>query len=71
MTYTIQKRRGTAAAWTTANTVLAVGEEGYETDSGRSKIGDGTTAWNSLPYALSAIFDPLGAAAGLALVLGG
>lgn len=50
MAVQIQKRRGTAASWTAANTVLSSGEEGFETDTGRTKIGDGTTAWNSLPY---------------------
>lgn len=49
----IQLRRGTAAAgatqWTTQ--VLYAGEIGYETDTGKFKIGDGTTAWNSLSYA--------------------
>jgi hypothetical protein len=46
----IQLRRGTAAQWTTANPVLAAGEEGFETDTGRLKIGDGVTAWASLGY---------------------
>jgi hypothetical protein len=49
----IQFRRGTAAAganqWTTQ--VLYAGEVGYETDTGRFKIGDGSTAWNTLKYA--------------------
>jgi hypothetical protein len=49
----IQFRRGTAAAganqWT--NQVLYAGEVGYETDTGRFKIGDGSTAWNTLKYA--------------------
>lgn len=67
MTYTIQKRRGTAAAWTSTNPVLAVGEEGYETDSGRSKIGDGTSVWTALPYALSATFAPLSVGGKLAV----
>lgn len=44
------QRRGTASQWTSANTVLAAGEFGVETDTGQFKIGDGTTAWNSLPY---------------------
>ncbi len=48
---TMQERRGTAAQWVTANTVLAVGQWGVETDTGRGKIGDGTTAWSSLDYA--------------------
>ena len=46
----IQLRRDTAANWTTANPVLAQGEEGHEIDTGRRKIGDGTTAWNALGY---------------------
>lgn len=47
---TIQPRRGTASQWTTANPVLAQGETGFETDTRRTKRGDGTTAWNSLAY---------------------
>ena len=43
-------RRGTAAAWTSANPTLASGEPGYETDTAKIKIGDGSTAWNSLAY---------------------
>lgn len=43
-------RRGTAAAWVTANTLLDAGEEGYETDTGFRKVGDGVTPWNSLHY---------------------
>ncbi|TXG82718.1 MAG: hypothetical protein E6R13_04610 [Spirochaetes bacterium] len=58
----IKFRRGTASAWTTANPTLAAGEPGFETDTGRLKIGDGTTAWNSLSYAAGAgIYQPLDA----------
>lgn len=46
----IQYRRGTAAEWTAANTLLAIGEPGYETDTGKFKVGDGSTSWNSLGY---------------------
>lgn len=46
----IQMRRGTAASWTAANPILASGENGFETDTGREKIGDGAKAWVSLPY---------------------
>jgi hypothetical protein len=46
----IQLRRGTAAAWTAANPILKAGEAGYESDTRRLKIGDGTTAWNTLLY---------------------
>jgi hypothetical protein len=48
------QRRGTAAEWTSANTVLGAGEVGFETDTGRFKIGNGSTAWNSRPYAAPA-----------------
>ena len=50
----IQLRRGAAASWTSNNPILAIGEVGYETDTLRSKIGDGVTAWNSLAYWQSA-----------------
>ena len=47
----IQFRRDTAAAWTAANPVLAIGEIGLETDTSKWKSGNGSTAWNSLAYA--------------------
>jgi hypothetical protein len=45
-----QQRRDTAANWTTANPTLLNGELGYETDTGKWKIGDGSTAWTALGY---------------------
>jgi len=51
MAQRIQLRRGTAAEWTAANPVLAVGEPGVETDTGKQKFGNGTSAWTALPYA--------------------
>jgi hypothetical protein len=48
---TIQVRRATAASASVSNPVLAAGELGFETDTGKFKIGDGSTAWNSLSYA--------------------
>jgi hypothetical protein len=48
----IQIRRGTAAQWTSANPTLAAGEWGFETDTNKGKIGNGSTAWNSLSYVL-------------------
>jgi hypothetical protein len=51
MTVKIQVRRGTASAWTTANTTLSAGEFGFETDTNLFKIGDGSTAWTALAYA--------------------
>ena len=50
MAVQIQLRRGTAAAWTSANPTLAQGEFGVETDTYKLKLGDGTTAWTSLGY---------------------
>jgi hypothetical protein len=47
----IQLRRGTASQWTSANPTLSSGEAGFETDTGKLKIGNGSTAWNSLSYA--------------------
>lgn len=46
----IKLRRDTAANWTSANPTLAAGEAGFESDTNKLKIGNGTTAWNSLPY---------------------
>jgi hypothetical protein len=49
---TIKLRRGTAAEWITANPLLAAGEPGFETDTGKHKIGDGNARWSKLPYFL-------------------
>ncbi|WP_122817468.1 hyaluronate lyase N-terminal domain-containing protein [Nocardioides pantholopis] len=49
----IQHRRGTTAEWTAADPVLAAGELGFETDTGRHKIGEGTARWSTLPYFLA------------------
>ena len=46
----IQVRRGTASDWTTTNPTLASGEIGYETNTGKFKIGDGSVVWASLAY---------------------
>jgi len=46
----IQIRRGTATQWTYSNPVLGQGEFGYEVDTYKLKIGDGSTAWSGLPY---------------------
>ena len=51
----IQIRRDTAADWTSANPVLSAGELGWESDTSKVKIGDGSTNWQSLGYT---IFPP-------------
>ena len=50
MAVQIQYRRGSSTDWSTTNPILAIGEPGYETNTGKFKVGDGSTAWNSLPY---------------------
>ena len=55
----IQLRRDTAANWTSADTTLAAGEIGIETDTDQFKIGDGATAWTSLGY--GGLVGPTGA----------
>jgi len=46
----MQQRRGTAAQWTSANPILAAGEIGFETDTGKFKMGNGSSAWSALSY---------------------
>lgn len=50
MAQQIQLRRDTAANWTSINPVLASGEIGVETDTGKLKIGNGASAWSALAY---------------------
>lgn len=48
--YRIQSRRDTLTNWATNNPTLASGEIGFETDTYKIKIGDGSTSWNTLTY---------------------
>lgn len=48
--YRLAIRRDTAVNWTNANPTLGQGEFGYEADTGRLKIGDGSTPWTTLGY---------------------
>jgi hypothetical protein len=50
MAVKIQARRGTSAEWTSSNPTLSVGEFGFETDTLKLKIGNGSTVWTSLVY---------------------
>jgi len=50
MTTRIKLRRDTAANWTQTNPVLAAGEPGLETDTGKVKYGNGTNTWTQLSY---------------------
>lgn len=47
---TFRLRRGNSDAWKRNNPILQQGEPGYELDTGKLKIGDGTTTWNNLKY---------------------
>ena len=46
----LRLRRATQTEWAADNPVLAAGEFGVETNTGRYKVGDNATAWNSLAY---------------------
>ena len=46
----MQQRRGTAAQWTAANPILAAGEIGFETDTNKFKMGNGSSTWTALQY---------------------
>ncbi len=46
----MQQRRGTASQWTAANPTLAAGEIGFETDTNKFKIGNGSSNWTALSY---------------------
>ena len=63
----LQVRRGSSSDWSTANggngAVLGAGEIGLDTTIDRIKIGDGTTAWNSLEF-VSVGFDDIHTNAG-------
>jgi len=54
----MQQRRGTAAQWISTNSgngpILNAGEIGYETDTNKFKIGDGTNHWIDLDYFVDA-----------------
>jgi len=51
----IQFRRGTRQEWIDKNPILDQGEPGYETDTGRYKIGNGILVWTRLQYATDSI----------------
>jgi hypothetical protein len=49
----IKLRRGTASQWNSANPVLAAGEIGLETDTLRTKYGNGSSTWTALSYSVA------------------
>ena len=56
----IQFRRDTKARWAQFNPILMEGELGFETDTDQYKLGNGTSAWNDLPYRGMDAVDELG-----------
>ena len=54
----MQQRRGTAAQWVSSNAgdgpILNAGEIGWESDTNKFKIGDGTNHWVDLDYFVDA-----------------
>ena len=47
---TFQVKRGIAARWEELNPILNPGEPGFEMDTFKLKIGNGSTPWKELPY---------------------
>ena len=45
-----QQRHDTAANWLLVNPILLRGELGVEIDTGKMKIGNGSSKWAALPY---------------------
>jgi hypothetical protein len=64
----MQQRRGSAAQWTAANPVLAAGEIGFETDTSKFKMGNGTSTWSQLVYFANAteLTDAINSVVGMA-----
>lgn len=66
----------TAANWASENPVVPAGAWCYESDTGKLKIGDGTSLWGTLSYkvdavlttAQKALLDNAGAANGVAIL---
>lgn len=48
-------RRDTGTNWGSVNPILANGELGFETDTRRFKLGNGTSTWSALSYALNTL----------------
>ena len=46
----IRLRRNTSTQWVSLDPVLGPGEQGYEIDTNRIKVGNGSTRWSQLEY---------------------
>jgi hypothetical protein len=52
------QRFNAAAVWASNNPILLEGELGIESDTGKVKLGDGLTPWNSLDYCINMVVGP-------------
>lgn len=67
MAIQIQLRRGTASEWSSANPILAQGEFGYESDTSKFKVGDGSASWSTLSYAVGGLSEATASATYLSI----
>jgi hypothetical protein len=61
----VQGAQGTAAEWIQANPVLPLATIGYESDTGKVKIGDGVSDWNILEYSFFPLNSDLRSTVGI------
>lgn len=61
--YTFKFRRSTSDRWLEQDPILSNGEPGFETDTGRMKVGNGTDKWSLLKYFVP--YDPSGSGTSL------
>jgi hypothetical protein len=57
MSIKFQVKRSNNSTWSSANPTLASGELGFETDTNKLKIGNGSNTWNTLSYIAGGIVD--------------
>lgn len=54
----IKHRTGEASDWLASSYILEEGELGFESDTNRIKLGDGSKTWSQLPYAAESSLTP-------------
>jgi hypothetical protein len=57
MSIKFQVRRDTSNNWSNSNPTLASGEIGFESNTNKLKIGNGSNTWNTLGYIAGGILD--------------
>lgn len=62
----IRIRRDQESDWNLKNPILESGEQGFETDTGKFKIGNGVNRWLDLRYFIPDDGLPIGGSEGLA-----